>query len=216
MKKRRDKGPRIKTILQGSVLAAALLLTACSYSDFDRTTEDLSLSQPTSMTCIAISDFANQAEKELWRVVNDNVMGGKSLGGFTIDESSSRLIFRGFINTDGGGFASIRRSVDLQDRLTPKSVKLRVRTKDTAGEYRLMAYSGLKRSVNHRITLPLLDSTEWQEISISLADMIPSRFGRVLNEPALITSNIEALGLMRRSTIDGEFELQVDWIKICT
>ena len=41
-----------------------------------------------------------------WYVQNDNVMGGKSEGGFDI--SSGQLIFSGNTNTDCGGDSSIR------------------------------------------------------------------------------------------------------------
>ena len=41
-----------------------------------------------------------------WVTVNDNVMGGRSIGDFTIKEG--KLVFRGSTNTNGGGFSSIR------------------------------------------------------------------------------------------------------------
>ena len=45
-----------------------------------------------------------------WRIVNDNVMGGRSRGDFEISEES--LSFFGATNTNGGGFSSIRSFLD--------------------------------------------------------------------------------------------------------
>ena len=51
-------------------------------------------------------DFANNAPKQNWIVVNDNVMGGRSEGGFSFKKKC--LLFSGNTNTNGGGFSSIR------------------------------------------------------------------------------------------------------------
>ena len=60
-----------------------------------------------------------------WLVVNDNVMGGRSDGGLHID--AGQLVFSGSLNTDGGGFASIR-SLSLDVALAPfEGIALRVR-----------------------------------------------------------------------------------------
>jgi monofunctional biosynthetic peptidoglycan transglycosylase len=45
-------------------------------------------------------------DRREWLVVNDNVMGGRSLGGLEFTRRS--VVFTGSLNTDGGGFASIR------------------------------------------------------------------------------------------------------------
>ena len=60
-----------------------------------------------------------------WIVVNDNVMGGRSNGGFDID--GGELRFAGSTNTNGGGFSSIRTGrLDL-DLASHDGVVLRVR-----------------------------------------------------------------------------------------
>ena len=41
-----------------------------------------------------------------WLTVNDDVMGGRSLGGGEI--RGGRLVFSGTLNTAGGGFVSVR------------------------------------------------------------------------------------------------------------
>ena len=53
-----------------------------------------------------IFDFTEDDIHKKWIVVNDNVMGGRSKGGF--DFKNEKLVFSGSTNTNGGGFSSIR------------------------------------------------------------------------------------------------------------
>ncbi len=45
-------------------------------------------------------------DRQEWLVVNDNVMGGRSLG--VLDVTPHSAVFTGALNTNGGGFASVR------------------------------------------------------------------------------------------------------------
>ena len=63
-----------------------------------------------------IFDFTGDKLQEQWVTVNDNVMGGRSKGGFSLKKG--KLIFSGATNTNGGGFSSIRTKqadLDLDD-----------------------------------------------------------------------------------------------------
>ena len=55
---------------------------------------------------LVLADFTADRDELSWYVVNDNVMGGRSEGTFTIEQGTLR--FAGRTNTDGGGFSSIR------------------------------------------------------------------------------------------------------------
>ena len=50
-----------------------------------------------------LTAFDDQTKDLRWRTVNDNVMGGRSRGGFDVDDGV--LIFAGSTNTNGGGFS---------------------------------------------------------------------------------------------------------------
>ena len=72
-----------------------------------------------------LADFHSAQPDLVWTAVNDNVMGGRSSGGFAI--TGGRLVFRGEINTDGGGFASIRTEPQQLDIGSHDGLKLKVR-----------------------------------------------------------------------------------------
>ena len=61
------------------------------------------VSEPNQET---LFNFKSEKSGDDWIVVNDNVMGGRSEGGFNIKKK--RLLFSGSTNTNGGGFSSIR------------------------------------------------------------------------------------------------------------
>ena len=47
-------------------------------------------------------DFTDENPGDKWITVNDNVMGGRSKGGFSFKKT--KLVFSGSTNTNGGGF----------------------------------------------------------------------------------------------------------------
>eukprot|EP00808_Paulinella_micropora_P031850 g57601.t1 len=68
-------------------------------------------------------------------VVNDVVMGGRSLSDARTSENGG-LVFSGMVNTDGGGFASVR--ADLPNGLSPDITAVAVTTSRGDGrEYKL-------------------------------------------------------------------------------
>jgi hypothetical protein len=143
-----------------------------------------------------------------WRVVNDNVMGGRSSGGFELSDGS--LVFSGVTNTNGGGFASIRS--------TPRQLDL--------GEFRSLGirFSGDGRTYTFRLKssqsriaywaeFPTKENA-WQEIVIPIASFQPRWRGRILDEPSIEPSDINEFGIMIYDGQDGPFRLVVDSIKV--
>ena len=105
--------PAIVLSLAGSILMTALLSTAFA-----------SPLKP-------ITEFNLEPDGLEWLVVNDDVMGGKSSGGFELNDGA--LMFSGSTNTNGGGFSSIR-ARGLQMDLSEFS-GLRLRVKGDGRQY---------------------------------------------------------------------------------
>ena len=62
----------------------------------------------TLMTSIMIFDFNKDSNIQDWRIVNDGVMGGLSVGSFTLSPEGHGL-FQGEISLENnGGFSSVR------------------------------------------------------------------------------------------------------------
>jgi len=155
-----------------------------------------------------IFDFTEEGIDDQWIVVNDNVMGGRSEGGYSFRKN--RLIFSGNTNTNGGGFSSIRTNPTnfyLGDR-----TGLHIRFKGDGRTYKLgVRIEG--KSVSYRSNFT--SGNGWQEVRVPFDEMEVSWRGRPLSkeEHPLIKSKIRSIEFMIYDKQDGPFKLQVDWIK---
>ena len=155
-----------------------------------------------------IFDFAEDGIHEKWIVVNDNVMGGRSKGGF--DFKNEKLIFSGSTNTNGGGFSTIRTTpVDFYFK---DKTGLHIRYKGDGRTYKLgVRMEG--KSVSYRTNFD--SGNGWEEVKVPFDNMDVSWRGRPLSkaEHPLQKSKIRSIEFMIYDKQDGPFKLQVDWIK---
>ena len=154
-----------------------------------------------------IYDFTEENAATNWITVNDNVMGGRSEGGFSFKK---RLIFSGTTNTNGGGFSSIR--TNPSDFSLGDKEGLHIRYKGDGRTYKLgVRMEG--KSVSYRSNFTT--GNGWQEVRIPFDEMDVSWRGRPLSkeEHPMIKSKIRSIEFMIYDKQDGPFKLQVDWIK---
>ena len=155
-----------------------------------------------------IFDFTEDDIHKKWIVVNDNVMGGRSKGGFEF--KNEKLVFSGSTNTNGGGFSSIR-TIPIEFYFNDKT-GLHIRYKGDGRTYKLgVRMEG--KSFSYRTNFDT--GNGWQEARIPFDNMDVSWRGRPLSkaEHPLLTSKIRSIEFMIYDKQDGPFKLQVDWIK---
>ena len=155
-----------------------------------------------------IFDFTEGDIREKWIVVNDNVMGGRSKGGFEFIKD--KLVFSGSTNTNGGGFSSIR--TNPIDFYFKDKTGLHIRYKGDGRTFKLgVRMEG--KSVSYRSNFT--SGNGWQEVRVPFNEMDVSWRGRPLSkeEHPLIKSKIRSIEFMIYDKQDGPFKLLVDWIK---
>lgn len=160
-----------------------------------------------------IIDFQNRSEMNLWRAVNDGVMGGRSSGG--PDFQNGQLIFSGNINTNGGGFSSIRRSVQNGAMTGAKSVTLRVKSDGRA--YRLRFRTDVSwrgRRIAFQKPIPVTQSGEWETVTVTLDSMRASLFGRSVRGAKFVPADVVETGVILADGYDGPFRLEIDWMRV--
>lgn len=143
-----------------------------------------------------------------WRVINDGVMGGLSKGQMTIE--GGRLVFDGFVNTNGGGFTSIRRSVPAERFQSVEAIHLRVRPDER--DYRLTlrtSQSFRGRNISWQAPFPETEAGEWSEITIPFSTLKPSVFGRSVPSDPFDRTDIRELGVIIADGVDGPFRLEI-------
>jgi NADH dehydrogenase [ubiquinone] 1 alpha subcomplex assembly factor 1 len=156
---------------------------------------------------LLVTDFSEATSDLGWYVVNDNVMGGRSDGGFEIADGELR--FTGSTITRGGGFSSIRSAPLELDLSSYAGIRVRVRADGRRYTWRLTTDARLYgREVAYWADFETV-AGEWQDVDIPFADFIPQFRGAVLDGPPLDTSRVSGMGLMIYDKLDGVFELQL-------
>ncbi len=169
---------------------------------------------PEPERCDRLTDFDSAAANQLWTVVNDNVMGGRSLGELSFDAGT--LVFEGDINTDGGGFSSVRLPLEPQALVPYDRIVFRARTDQRA--YMVTFDDDLAsrdRRVSHRAPIGFEASDAWQTVTVSFDDLFPAIFGRPIDDLPFRKDLASRLGLMISDGIDGPFRLEIEWIDLC-
>jgi NADH dehydrogenase [ubiquinone] 1 alpha subcomplex assembly factor 1 len=142
-----------------------------------------------------------------WYVQNDNVMGGRSEGGFDI--SSGQLIFSGNTNTNGGGFSSIRTQPLKLNLSAYTGIRVKVKADGRRYTWQLQTDARWRgRRVNYWADFDtLVDETN--VIDIPFTNFFPQFRGFRLDGPELDTSQITEFGLYQYDKTDGPFELRL-------
>lgn len=165
--------------------------------------------------CRRVDDF--DTDDARWFVVNDGVMGGRSEGRITIEDSVLR--FDGTIVTAGGGFTSVRLRLDGDELAGSTRIDLRVRAD---GRGYGMTYEDDEaiqgRSVSHVAGFAEAspaDDDGFQTVSLGHDALAPSIFGRLVDAPPFDPDAAREIGIIIADGIDGDFVLDVDWIDAC-
>jgi hypothetical protein len=156
---------------------------------------------------LLLTDFTSTSADLGWYVVNDNVMGGRSEGGFQQEEGE--LIFTGRTNTNGGGFSSIRSQPAQLDLSSYTGIELKIRGDGRRYTWRLTAEARWRgKQISYWADFETRDDT-WTTVNIPFGDFIPRYRGYQLEGSALDAAQITGMGLMIYDNEDGPFELRL-------
>ena len=145
-----------------------------------------------------------------WGIVNDDVMGGVSTSYISLNEEKN-LIFKGYLSLkNNGGFASSRLGVKRKALIGVKSFK--VKFKGDGNTYKLRLRQNYRR-VSYSCNFESVKD-EWVEVDIPIEDFKPTWRGYNYSDyPALEIEEINSLGLHISDKQEGEFELEIEYIK---
>ena len=151
--------------------------------------------------------FAMQQTEPGWYVVNDNVMGGRSEGDFSIEQGE--LHFTGRTNTNGGGFSSIRTNAVELDLAAYDGIRLRVKGDGRRYTWRLTTNARWRgQEIGYWADFDT-DEGAWRTVDIPFSRFVPRYRGTQLDGPGLDPAQITGMGLMIYDKLDGRFELHL-------
>ena len=156
---------------------------------------------------LSITRFNSDSPDLGWYVQNDNVMGGRSEGGFNI--SFEELIFSGNTNTNGGGFSSIRTEPLRLNLSEYDGIRVKIKADGRRYTWQLQTDAQWRgRQVNYWAEFDTLVD-EVSVIDIPFTKFFPQFRGYRLDGPDLDVSQITQLGLYIYDKKDGPFELRL-------
>jgi len=164
---------------------------------------------------LLIDDFSGQSENS-YRIVNDGVMGGRSESDIARNDDG-HAEFSGYLSLENnGGFASVR--IILSDNLSSdqlaqvKAIRMKVKGDGRKYSFRIRTnnrFDGVSYTQNFQTK-----ADEWIEVELPITDFRPSFRGRYLPDvPALDPSTIRQLGVLLGDKKQGDFQLQMAWVK---
>ncbi len=168
-------------------------------------------SVPVVPECVIVDDFTGGSSRLSWFAVNDGVMGGLSQG--TVSLASGALLHTGVINTNGGGFSSVRAGLP-EDALVGYT-RLQIRLNTFGRQYAVNFGDNRYRNVSHRALLPASPGDTWQEVFVDFDQTVPTRIGFRVNAEPFAASAINELSLILSDGADGPFRMEVAWIRAC-
>lgn len=185
-----------------SLLLALLLSAAPAFAETQAMTKDASATQ--SQACPFHLDLSDEAEIANWRVLLDGVMGGRSTGTRYGEDGSMR--FTGEINTNGGGFSSMRRPMQKGALKDVNTLKMRLKTDGRA--YKLSFRTNAKhwgRAVSYQLNIPQTQKGVWANVTLPLSDFRTSVFGRNVLAAPFDAEQVREIGIILADGIDGPF-----------
>ena len=159
---------------------------------------------------IDIVNPENSIGLKKWNIVNDDVMGGISKSYLSLNEENN-LIFSGNVSLkNNGGFASTRMGLDRESLNGIRSFKIKFKGDGNMYKLRIRqnnrraAYSSNFKSVKEK----------WLEVNIPIDDFTPSWRGYSYSSyPAIETEKISSIGIQISDKQEGEFKLEIKYIK---
>lgn len=144
-----------------------------------------------------------------WYAINDNVMGGVSLGGILPGDAKTGVFAGQLSMRNNGGFSSVRTRVEPGALAGHDGIEMRVR--GDGRTYCLLAgVDNARGSWQRSFTAP----DDWQIIRVSFDDMALSVRGwRPASYPPVSGSRVHVLGFIISDKDERAFRLQIDWLR---
>ena len=154
---------------------------------------------------LTIFNFTNESTIDEWQIVNDGVMGGRSKGYFSLNDTGHG-VFSGTVSLDNNGGFSL-----VQYRFPGKDVreysKIVIKIKGDGKDYQFRVKKD--RSDYYSYAFIFSTTKDWQTIEIPFDKMIPQFRGRRLNITKFTGVQLEEIAILIGNKKAENFALQI-------
>ncbi|WP_418152455.1 CIA30 family protein [Litorimonas sp. RW-G-Af-16] len=126
------------------------------------------------------------------------------------------MVFDGVINTNGGGFSSVRR--DVTPGLLREATGLTLNVRSDGREYKVTMKTQARlrgRYISFQGVIPPSAPGEWAVVTVNFDDLKASIFGRPVRGASFAPAEVSEIGIIIADGQDGPFELHVKDIASC-
>ncbi len=153
-------------------------------------------------------EFSAPSSAQVFRVINDAVMGGVSMSRLHVSDGA--LVFEGEVSLDNnGGFASFRGPV----RLPATASALLVTLRGDGQHYKLtlkLDDSNSTAQYQARFTAP----GDWTTLRFVPGDFTASFRGRAITAPPLVFGEVRTIGVLISDRQAGAFHIELKDLRI--
>jgi hypothetical protein len=155
-----------------------------------------------------IFKFDKTSNLDSWKVINDVVMGGKSLGKFFLSTDGNG-VFEGDVSIENnGGFSSIRLNTNGIKTNSYKTISLRLKGDGSVFQFRIKG----SKYERHSYIYNFQTTGDYETIEIPLQEMKPSYRGYRLDISNFNQEKIEQIGFLKASKKNIPFRLEIEHI----
>ena len=155
-------------------------------------------------------DFDKNSDLSNWKVVDDEVMGGRSSGNFSLNEEG-QAIFEGEVSlANNGGFSSV--DYNFEKKQTSVYFKAVLRRKEDGKKYHFRVNADANEYYSYAAEFNT--SGNWEEIEISFEDMYPNYRGRNLGKPNFDGKSMNQITFLTGNNKEQDFKILIDKIEL--
>ena len=145
-----------------------------------------------------------------WSIVNDDVMGGISTSYLSVSDEKTLIFYGNLSLENNGGFASSRLRLSRKILAGVKSFSIKIKGDGNSYKMRL---SQDNRRASYSANFNSVDN-KWVEVNIPIEDFVPTWRGYTYSDyPPISPERIGSLGLQISDKQEGEFKLEIKYIK---
>ncbi len=160
---------------------------------------------------LMLFDFNADTKQGSWEIVDDVVMGGKSQGSFSLS-AEGHGVFEGRVSLENnGGFSSLRHQFTESKNIDGFS-NLCIRVKGDGKRYQIRVKSS--RNEYYSYIAYFETNGDWQDIEISLSEMLPTFRGRAVDLPPYPAKKMEEVAFLIANKKSEPFRMMIDKITL--
>jgi NADH dehydrogenase [ubiquinone] 1 alpha subcomplex assembly factor 1 len=158
----------------------------------------------------SIYEFSKKSNPKQWQIVNDDVMGGLSMGLLQINLEGNG-VFSGHVSLENnGGFCLVRH--DLERMPVDSFSAFVIRFKGDGKKYAFRCKSGEHQ--RHTYSYDFNSGKEWKTIEIPFKDMEAVFRGEDLKLPNYHGDYLAQIAIIIKNGIEEDFTLEIESIQI--